>query len=113
VQPLERTDLYREVGKRIAEVRRGQTRRTSQRELAAAVGLSRASIVNIERGRHRIQLHVLYTLAQALGVEATHLLPATAPQHQTTLPEAFKKKLDPKDVAAVQRLVSPIGERRT
>jgi DNA-binding XRE family transcriptional regulator len=45
----------------------------SQQELADAVGLSRASVVNVERGRHRVQIHLLYEIARVLGVEPQDL----------------------------------------
>lgn len=47
----------------------------SQAALSKRVGLSRASVANIEKGRQRIPLHHLYRLAQALGVNAHTLLP--------------------------------------
>jgi transcriptional regulator with XRE-family HTH domain len=73
-------DLYRSVGQAIA-LRRRELKRT-QDEIAATVGLSRASLANIETGRQKILLHYLYRLAIALelpGIEA--LLPA-----QTVIP---------------------------
>jgi len=39
----------------------------SQDILAKAVGLSRASIANIETGRQKVLLHHVYLLASALG----------------------------------------------
>ena len=47
----------------------------SQEAFAKAVGLSRTSITNIERGRQPISLHTLYFMADILGVEPTDLLP--------------------------------------
>jgi len=43
-----------------------------------ALGLSRTSITNIERGRQPIQLHTLYKIADVLGVEPTALLPVAS-----------------------------------
>jgi transcriptional regulator with XRE-family HTH domain len=43
-----------------------------------ALGLSRTSITNIERGRQPIQLHTLYKIAEVLGVEPTALLPGVS-----------------------------------
>jgi transcriptional regulator with XRE-family HTH domain len=48
----------------------------SQEALAAAVGLSRTSITNVECGRQPIQLHSLYALATALNAAPDDLLPA-------------------------------------
>jgi transcriptional regulator with XRE-family HTH domain len=76
----------------------------SQQTLAEAVGISRASIANIERGHHRVQLHVLYDIAMALEVELHDLLPH--PDHQVVqLPEDVKKELNPRERAAVDRLI--------
>ena len=47
----------------------------SQEDLAAKVGLTRVSITNIENGKHRIQVHTLYAIAQALEVPISELLP--------------------------------------
>jgi transcriptional regulator with XRE-family HTH domain len=55
--------------------RRRTEARMSQEAFAKAVGLSRTSITNIERGRQPISLHTLYTMADILGVDAGDLLP--------------------------------------
>jgi transcriptional regulator with XRE-family HTH domain len=47
----------------------------SQGALGKRIGLSRASVANIESGRQRIPLHHLYRMAEALGVNAHTLLP--------------------------------------
>ena len=47
----------------------------SQQAFAKAVGLSRTSITNIERGRQPISLHTLYFMADILGIEPADLLP--------------------------------------
>ncbi len=47
----------------------------SQEAFAKAVGLSRTSITNIERGRQPISLHTLYFMADILGIEPADLLP--------------------------------------
>lgn len=43
--------------------------------LASLVGLSRSSIANLEAGRQRIPVHVIWNLADALGVSVSVLLP--------------------------------------
>lgn len=65
--------LYEAVGERVSAARRGSG--LSQAKLAEAVGLTRASVVNIERGRQRAPLHLLWQIAAALGVEVTRLIP--------------------------------------
>jgi transcriptional regulator with XRE-family HTH domain len=56
----------------------------SQEAFAKAVGLSRTSITNIERGRQPISLHTLYFMADILGVEPADLLPP-APNNTVAL----------------------------
>jgi len=76
-QMMNEEALYKGVGEAIA-LRRRELKCT-QDEIASKVGLSRASLANIETGRQKILLHYLYRLAAALelpGVEA--LLPARA-----------------------------------
>lgn len=65
--------FYKEFGKKLKDFR-GKAHLT-QSELAERVGLSRTSVTNIEVGRQKIPLHLLYTLAASLGVEPAQLLP--------------------------------------
>src|SRR5688572_18663563 len=102
------TAVYRDVGHAIQRLRRGLRPKLSQQALAEAVKISRASITNIERGHHRVQIHVLYEIAAALGVEARDLLPqANRSSLARRLPADVSKKLDPTEQAAVGRLLDP------
>lgn len=65
--------LYRAVGEAIRSTRLAQD--MTQEQLAKAVGFLRTSVVNIEAGRQRVPLATLYDIADALGVQATALLP--------------------------------------
>lgn len=64
---------YAAVGARISRARRSIE--MTQDALAACVGLTRASLTNIESGRQRIQLHTLLKVARVLNVSAATLLP--------------------------------------
>lgn len=66
------TNLYRAIGGRIAASR--QERGVRQSDLAVAVGLTRASVANIENGGQRIQVHTLIAAAQALGLDPADLI---------------------------------------
>lgn len=68
--------IYTIVGEKITEIR--QEKKMSQVDLAAKVGMSRASIVNIEKGRQHPALHLLWQLADALDVYLFDLLPSQA-----------------------------------
>jgi len=74
---MNENELYKKVGEAIS-VRRNELGHT-QEYVARAVGLSRASLANIERGRQKILLHYLFRIAEILelrGVES--LLPTLA-----------------------------------
>lgn len=70
---MDNSMIYAALGELVRKHRVGQE--ISQGALGKRVGLSRASVANIEGGRQRIPLHHLYRLAQALGVNAHTLLP--------------------------------------
>lgn len=61
-------ELYRHIGLKVAEsrARLGLT----QENVAGKIGLSRASLANIESGRQRIMLHQLYALTKVLGLKS-------------------------------------------
>lgn len=59
-------DLYRRVGKAIAD-RRNELELT-QEDVSRRVNLSRGSLANIETGRQKILLHHLYQIAEVLEV---------------------------------------------
>lgn len=70
---LEQEQLYVWLGQRVYFYRKN--RKISQTELGTRVGLSRASIVNIERGRQHTPLHILFYIARNLKVSPRDLLP--------------------------------------
>jgi transcriptional regulator with XRE-family HTH domain len=55
---------------------RRDSQHMSQDQLAQAAGLSRTSVVNIEKGRQGVSLDSLYKLASALGCQPGDLLPS-------------------------------------
>lgn len=67
--------FYREVGRRVRSARKKC--KLTQQGLAESVSLTRTSITNIEKGRQKLLLHTLADLGEALGVEASALLPET------------------------------------
>lgn len=65
--------LYKILGARIKKVR--QDKSMSQDDLSEKINISRTSIVNIEQGRQKPPLHVIYKLADVLDIEPHDLLP--------------------------------------
>ena len=61
-------DIYREVGRKIRRYRVRAHR--TQAQLAAEIGISRASLANIEAGRQKVLIHYLYALAEALDIDS-------------------------------------------
>ena len=50
----------------------------TQSQLGEAIGLLRTSVVNIESGRQKTPVHVLYAISVKMGVEPHDLLPAVS-----------------------------------
>lgn len=72
---MKSSEIYKSIGK-VIRLRRKQFELT-QAELALQVGISRASLANIESGRQNLLVHHLYNFASALKMEPSDLLPTT------------------------------------
>ena len=70
--------FYKEFGRLVREAREEAKPKLTQDRLASTVGLSRTSITNIESGKQHIPLHVLYAIAEGIGVTPARLLPDVA-----------------------------------
>jgi transcriptional regulator with XRE-family HTH domain len=77
--------FYVETGRRIAKQRR--ERGVTQEDLALAIGLTRTSVTNIERGRQKLLLHTLADIAAKLDTSLASLLP----EGDTPSTESFDK----------------------
>lgn len=73
---MDERSLYKWLGSRIRALR--QDRGLTQTDLADAVGITRASLANIEAGRQRSLVHTMVGLAKALECDVCDLLPETA-----------------------------------
>ena len=70
----EKTDiLCIYIGSKIEEIR--ELKGITQNGLAESIGMSRPSIVNIEKGRQTIKLLRVYQIAEMLNVPLNDLLP--------------------------------------
>ena len=69
------TDIYRLLGRNIA------AHRAARKLTQARLGLTRASLANIETGRQRAMLHHIYEIADALELESIlDLIPSRRPK---------------------------------
>lgn len=66
-------ELYKSVGEKIKSKRVSAA--LKQSDVASKVGVSRASVVNIEQGRQHPSLFLLWKIATCLNIELTELLP--------------------------------------
>ena|SRR5215207_2331387 len=98
---LDQDLLYRLVGQKIREARQ-RIPRLSQTRLAEKLAISRASVVNIEAGRQRAPLHLLWQIAGELGTELALLLPN---QQEYLTEEAEPAHLDEATVAKIEAAV--------
>jgi DNA-binding XRE family transcriptional regulator len=73
---INESELYRRIGQRIKQ-RRNEMKMT-QTELAEATGVLRTSITNIEAGRQKAPLHLIYQLCMVLDVKVVDILPTEA-----------------------------------
>jgi transcriptional regulator with XRE-family HTH domain len=89
-------ELYREVGRRLRQAR--ETQGLSQEKLAGQLKLSRASIVNIEAGRQRAPLHLLWQISEALGTDLGLLIP----RREELFPSEKEVPLDPSMVKQIK-----------
>jgi transcriptional regulator with XRE-family HTH domain len=71
-------------GERMSMTRRA--RRVSQSELGKRIGLSRATIANLEAGNQNVQLHQVFSIAHALNAPVTEFLPPPSEVSVTYLP---------------------------
>lgn len=69
----EKEVFYKIVGERIKEARKAAS--INQDELARMIGMSRVSVVNIEKGRQSPPIHLLLEISNALRIEPGLLFP--------------------------------------
>jgi len=89
----DRDSFYKRVGQLVRKAR--QDRNFAQEFLASAVGLTRTSISNIEKGRQKMLLHTFCEIADILGVEPDKLLPEPLELDLTLKQEDLQKIPEP------------------
>lgn len=102
-------DLYAYVGKAIRDTR--LDRKLTQSTLASAIGLTRTSISNIEKGRQKLLLHTFSEIASVLGVDPARLLPPRETTGKNQPAEALPSDLEPRARAFIETAIG-IRKRR-
>lgn len=69
----DKNKFYHELGEAIYTARKKMN--FSQEKLSIMVGMSRVSIVNIEKGRQNPPLHLLWSISECLQVSVCDLIP--------------------------------------
>ena len=98
----EQSVFYSHIGQKINQIRRA--RNLSQNVLGQIVGLSRTSIVNIERGKHRVQTHTLVEIANALKIDLSDMLPVEITINENLLSD-IPKNLKPDEKNSVAKFL--------
>ena len=107
------TDLYVEFGRTLRTARARAA--ISQSDLGRLIGLSRASIANIEAGRQHVALDQLFDLARALDCTPVELLPEvdthTPSDHIPGLDKQIQRhQLDPRMTSLFTELMNRVLE---
>lgn len=109
--------LYQFVGDLIRQKR--EQAGLNQTALAKRISISRVSIVNIEHGRQRPPLHVLWRIAEALKVQLRDLIPLSLPELNDSdigtnaTPELNKiQDWDAKDQQFVKSILQRAGQKK-
>lgn len=104
-------DIYRQLGQNVARLRKERGR--TQAEISAQIGLTRASLANIETGRQKVLMHHVFRLVKALDcVSILELVPASFEFSDDVQPITIHgSPLSEQQHAQVQRFVQSAGKR--
>jgi len=109
---IEQKRFYQSLGERIKISR--QKAGFKQEALADSLKLSRASIINIEKGRQHPPIHTLFDIAKILNVEISELLPVFSSSE--TISSEWKKVISKElkgDKQSKERVIEFIEEIKT
>jgi transcriptional regulator with XRE-family HTH domain len=99
--------VYRHIGALIRNRRRRFKPRLTQEKLASRIGISRASLANIEIGRQTVPVHQLYAFAEALDLSpGDFLLPASDTGARAEWDERMPDDLKPLQKDQIARLLA-------
>lgn len=95
---------YLDIGTRIRGRRKKHLHKT-QEEVSKLIGISRASLANIEGGNQRIYVHQLYSLAEVLEMDIKDLLPKPQPREDINI-IPISNNIDPKYISDINKIFS-------
>jgi DNA-binding XRE family transcriptional regulator len=106
---LEQNQFYQMLGNciRKARIKAG----LKQHTFASFLSLSRASIVNIEKGRQRPPIHLIWVIAKVLNIEVNEILPSFT--HSEEINAKWKRLISKQtkgDKLSKEKLLNFIGE---
>lgn len=84
-------------GRRVQVARKKKGLSPSQ--LATLIGLARTSVANIESGRQRVPIHILWRLSDALGTPVSELVPEISKPNAGRFSEVVKRESKAKQVS--------------
>ena len=90
---MDETALYELIGRKIREKRIAKEIGLSQDKLAEQLSMSRASIVNIEAGRQRPPIHILWRIAEILKTEISDMMPTETEYDQYLVSKDPREKI--------------------
>ena len=103
--------FYSKLGEKIKSIR--NSKKISQEQLADQLELTRLSIINLEKGRHKPSIYQLLQIANYLGVTLMALIPPTT--KKTTSPKNIRivtdqnQKLDKTTQAFVNKILNDLN----
>jgi transcriptional regulator with XRE-family HTH domain len=99
--------VYRHIGALIKSRRKQSEPPLTQEKLAQLLGISRASLANIETGRQSVLVHQLYDFAQALGVSPSDfLVPVNDTGARAEWSGLLPENLNPQQKEQIARLLA-------
>jgi transcriptional regulator with XRE-family HTH domain len=113
---MELEPIYKTIGSIIR--RRRRRLELPQTKLAAQLGMSRATLANIETGRQRVLVHHLYALASALDMKLSELLPqvlkveASKEWTEVPMPSDLKPQQKEQIASLIGRMSQPAGKTK-
>lgn len=104
-------EIYRQLG--LAAALKRKALGLTQAEVAAQVGLTRASLANIETGRQKVMLHQVYSLVSALKLNSVlDLVPPSFVPAEASEPVFFTgSTVNSRERAQIEHFVRSAGKR--